>query len=66
MQNFIRISNSGCIESKPITKMFDRLMSRWVKIWYNMENTNTLTGPGNIRTRKRFGTMRTVVRRNFF
>ena len=53
--NLIRrsISNSWHIKSKA-TKLFHRVMSRWLTLWYK-KMTNTLTMPG---------TFRTMVRRN--
>ena len=36
-------STVGALKAKGITKLFDRVLSRWEKLWYNKEITNTLT-----------------------
>ena len=53
--NLIRnsIPNSGGIKSKAITKPFDRLMSRGVELWNNLEITTNLTTPGTLSTVRR-------------
>ena len=38
---------------KAITKLFDRPLSRFVKLWYDKEITTTLTVSGIVRTTSR-------------
>ena len=41
------IINSGNPNSKAIIKLFERVLSTWMKIWYE-EITDTQVAPGNI------------------
>ena len=43
---------SGSIKSKALTKVLDRILSRWMDVWYNKKITNTLTAPGSLRATK--------------
>ena len=44
------IPNSWGIQSKSVTKLFDKVLRRWMKLWYNKEVINTLAASGTIRT----------------
>ena len=44
------ILNSRSIESKTITKLFDRLTSRRMELWNNKEISTFLTVPGTVST----------------
>ena len=42
--NFRSIPNNGNVKIKAITKPFDRLLSRWMKLWFNeITNCNVKT-----------------------
>ena len=53
--------NSRCMKIKVINKLFDRRLSRWMKLWYK-EITNTPAAPGIIKSQvKKLFQLRAIV-----